>query len=98
MPLVAVQTLVTPQDIPVTNSVFLVFQQFGPMVFIPVAEGLFLNKLLAVMESIYTDLTETEIVQAGATGLRLWVTENQLESVVVGYARSLRVVFILAAA
>ena len=49
------------------------------------------------LQAINPDLTEIEIVEAGATGLKALVTESEFPTVLVAYAKSLDAVFIVAA-
>src|SRR5215471_7576802 len=98
MPILAVQTVVNLHDIPIATSISLLFQQLGPAIFVAVAQTVLLNKLLPQLLAIIPDLTEIQIVEAGATGLKTLVTEDQLPTVLVAYSGSLDGVFIVAAA
>src|SRR5947207_7833903 len=96
MPIIAVQTVVCPRDIPVANATYLVLRQIGPVIFVAVAQALFLNKLLPQMQAINSTLTKEEIVQAGATGLKALVGESDIPRVLAGYVKGFDAVFILA--
>jgi sugar phosphate permease len=96
MPVIAVQTVVCPSDIPVANATYLVLRQLGPVIFVAVSQAVFLNKLLPAMQAINPNLTKAEIVQAGATGLKMLVGESDLPRVLVGYVKGFDAVFILA--
>jgi hypothetical protein len=98
MPILAVQTVVSFDDIPVATSISLLFQQLGPAIFIAAAQAVLLNRLLPQLLAIIPDLTEIQIVEAGATGLKTLVNESQLPILLGAYATSLDAVFIVAAA
>lgn len=85
-------------DAPIANAVYLVFNQLGPTIFIPVAQAAFLSQLIPQMQSINPNLSKIEIVQAGATGLRNLALEGELPDVLQAYAKSLDVTFLIAAA
>lgn len=96
MPVIAVQTVVSPHDVPVANSTYLVLRQLGPVIFVAVAQAIFLNKLLPEMQAINPALTKTEIVQAGATGLKALVRESDIPRVLVACVKGFDAIFMLA--
>lgn len=59
---------------------------------------MFLNELLPRIQAVSPNLAATDILRAGATGLRTLVAEIQLPAVLVEYANSLDVVFKVGAA
>ena len=97
MPILAVHTVVPLHDIAVANALFLLFQQLGPAIFVAIAQTVLLNKFLPQLQALSPDLTKMEIVEAGATGLKALVTESELPTLLVAYAKSVDAVFIIAA-
>lgn len=93
----AMQSIAHDRDIPIVNTMYLVFSTLGPTIFISVAQAVFLNTFLPQMQSINPSLTATQIIHAGATELEALVKENERPSVLMAYAKSLDTVFILAA-
>jgi hypothetical protein len=90
---IAVQAVVCLRDIPVATSASVLFQQFGPVLFIGISQSVILNQLLPQMQAINPDLTAIDIIQAGSTGLKTLVTEAQLPIVLASYAKGLDMVF-----
>jgi hypothetical protein len=84
-------------DIPIVNAMNIVFFTLGPTIFIPVAQAVFLNRFLPQMRAIDPALTEAEIMQAGATRLKELVQESERPKVSLAYAKSLDMVFVVAA-
>ena len=97
MPVIAAQAVVCSRDIAVATSTSVLFQQLGPVLFIGVAQSVMLNKLLPQMQAVNPDLTTIDIIQAGSTGLKKLVTDTQLPTILVSYAKSLDLIFKIAA-
>jgi hypothetical protein len=66
--------------------------------FIAVGQAIFQNKLIPQMQALDPSLTSQEIVQAGATGLKLLVSPDLLPKVISAYANSLDHVFYISVA
>jgi hypothetical protein len=97
MPILAVHAVVPLHDIAVANALFLLFQQLGPAIFVAIAQTVLLNKFLPQLQTLYPDLTGKEVIEAGATGLKSLVTESELPTLLVAYAKSVDAVFLIAA-
>ena len=89
------QTVVGLLDIPVATSLTLFFGQLGSSLFLGVAQALLLNKLLPAMQKIDPSLTSTQIIDAGATGLKDLVSGKQLADTLFAYAKGLDAAFVL---
>ena len=98
MPIIAIQTTVNPDDIPLANATFLVLRQLGPVIFIAVAQAIFINRLLPDMQAINPALTARQITNAGATGLAGLVKESDIPRVLVAFVKGMDSVFILVSA
>lgn len=83
------------RDIPVAISTTMLFQTLGQAIAITVAQTVFLKQFVPKMLAVNSDLTATEIVKAGATGLKALVTEGLLPTVLLAYAKSLDSVFLI---
>lgn len=97
MPILVVQAVVQPNDIPIAGSVYLVLQQLGPAIFIAVAQAVFLNDFLARVGKTNPEVSEKDILYAGATGLKDIIPKTEIPVVLVEYGRSLNRVFQIAA-
>jgi len=97
MPMLAVQSVVQPCDIPTASVVYLVFQQLGPSIFIAVAQTVWLNSMLPRLKTLAPTISEAELLGVGATGFRALVSASALPSVLEEYASSLGKVFIMSA-
>jgi hypothetical protein len=74
----------------------LFFNQFGSAIFLFIAQSILLNILFPEMRDIDPALTKSEIISAGATGLKNLVSEDQLRQTLIAYAKSIDGTFILA--
>lgn len=92
-PTLAVQVVVSLRDVPVATALTMFFMQAGSAVFLAVGQAVLLNNLLPQMQAINPALTTTDLVQAGAIGLKQLVSEAQGPAVLVAYARSLDAAF-----
>jgi hypothetical protein len=90
-----VQTVVRTRDIPIATSVPLFFQLLGCSIQVAIAQAVLLAKLIPQIQLIAPSLTERQIIQAGATGLKLLVTTEQLPAVLKAYAKSVDMVFLV---
>lgn len=98
MPVIAVQAVVRPRDIPVVTSTVVLFQILGPAFSITIAQAIFLHQFLPQMKAVNPTLSTTDIIAAGATGLKGLVTASQLPNVLAAYAQSLDSTFKVGAA
>lgn len=92
------QTVVRTRDIPIATSVPLFFQLLGCSIQVAIAQAVLLAKLIPQIQSIAPSLTERQIIEAGATGLKFLVTAEQLPAVLKAYAKSVDIVFLVSAA
>lgn len=92
------QAVVRLRDVPIATALVMFFQQLGGALFIAVGQSVFQNKLIPQMILIKPDLTSMQIIMAGATGLKDLVAPDQLNLVLVAYAKSLNATFQVAIA
>ena len=74
------------------------FMQAGSAVFLAVGQAVLLNNLLPQMQAINPALTTTDLINAGAIGLKQLVSKDEGPAVSVAYARSLDAAFHVAVA
>lgn len=83
------------RDIPLAISLTMLFQTLGQVISISVTQTVFLTQFVPQMIEVNSNLTATDIIEAGATGLKALVTEDQLPTVLLAYAKSLDLGFII---
>jgi hypothetical protein len=66
----AVQVVVSLRDVPVATALTMFFMQAGSAVFLAVGQAVLLNNLLPQMQAINPALTTTDLIDAGAIGLK----------------------------
>lgn len=94
-PIIAVQAVSELRDIPIATALTLFYQQLGGALILAVAQAVLLDKLLPAMQKINPTITKTDIIDAGATGLKNLVSGPQLAATLVAYAKSLDSIFII---
>lgn len=95
-PNLAVQTVISLDDVPVAVALVLFFTQAGSAIFIAIGQAVLLNKLLPQMQAINQSLTVTDLIHAGAVGLVKLVPEVKAPAVMEAYASSLNSAFLVA--
>ena len=98
MPIISVQAVTRQRDIPIASALVIFFQQLGGALFVGIGQAVFQNKLIPQMEALNPSLNGTEIVMAGATGLKSLLPEDQLPAVLTAYANSIDATFEVAIA
>jgi len=88
LPIIAVQAVSRTRDVPIATALVMFFQQLGGALFIAIGQAVFQNRLIPAMQKLDPSLTGTDIVMAGATGLKALVPD-QLPAVLTAYAKAL---------
>jgi Fungal trichothecene efflux pump (TRI12) len=70
IPLTAVQTVLSQEDIPIGSAIVVFSQSLGGALFISVAQSVFQNGLVNYLDLYTHDLETSVVVGAGATGIR----------------------------
>jgi sugar phosphate permease len=91
-----VQTVVSLRDVPVATALTLFYQQLGASLFLAIAQTILLNKLIPGVQKIDPNLSEADIIRAGATGLTTLLQGEQLAEAIIAYASGLDAAFLLA--
>ncbi|KAJ5397645.1 hypothetical protein N7509_005758 [Penicillium cosmopolitanum] len=94
VPMTAVQTVLSPEDIPVGTAAVMFFQTLGGALFIAVGQSVFQNGLIDGITKYTTGVNPMAIVGAGATEMRKVLGEleklDQIDGVIEAYMSGLR--------
>lgn len=94
VPMTAVQTVLSPEDIPVGTAAVMFFQTLGGALFIAVGQSVFQNGLIEGIGKYTTGVSPIAIVGAGATEMRKVLGElgklDQLDGIIKAYMSGLR--------
>jgi hypothetical protein len=94
VPMLAVQTVLGPSDIPVGTAMVMFFQTLGGALFIAVGQSVFQNGLIDGISTYAPGVSPAAIVGAGATEMRTVLKQlgqlDQLEGVIKAYMSGLR--------
>lgn len=85
-------------DIPVAMALTLFSQQLGASLSLAIGQTILLNKLIPRLQAIAPNLSEADIIKAGATGLEKLLQGEKLAEAIFAYASSLDAAFLLAVA
>ena len=93
IPMTAVQTVLTQDDIPIGSASVMFFQTLGGALFIAVGQSVFQNGLISGLEKFTPSLNPYTIVGAGATEIRRVLSalhqEDQLHGVLQAYMQGI---------
>ncbi|KAL9117854.1 MAG: hypothetical protein Q9187_005603 [Circinaria calcarea] len=95
-PVIAAQTVLKLEDIPIGTAALLFIQLLGGALFVSVGSNIFNNKLVSNLAAALPDVRPDEIVSAGATGLKNIVRPQDLPTVLVAYNAALTKTFQIA--
>lgn len=87
--LIAAQTVLKLDDVPVGTAVIMFTQILGGALFISVGQNVFTNRLLSGLQSQVPGLDPTIVLKVGATSLKEAVPARFLDSVQVAYNKAL---------
>lgn len=98
-PMVAVQTVVPKEDMPLGLSVLMFCQIMGGTIFVVVGQSVFSDRLVVLLKSKLPQLDPEAIVDAGATAFRgLKLGEDALEGVVAAFSGAITGTFVIGVA
>ena len=95
-PIIAVQNVLPPPQIPVATALVMFSQTFSGALFLSFADTIFTNSLSTLIPQYAPSVDPQTIINAGATGFRSELSREQLTHVLVAYAKSVDRVFYLA--
>lgn len=94
IPMTAVQTVLSPEDIPVGTAIVMFFQTLGGALFLAVGQSVFQNGLIDGIGKYAPGVSSQAIVGAGATEMRDILTKlhklDQLNGVIKAYVDGLQ--------
>ncbi|KAI6883300.1 MFS transporter [Hortaea werneckii] len=96
--LIAVQTVLPKQDIPIGTAIIMFCQTLGGALFISVAQNVFTNRLLSNLKDVVPDLNSGLVLATGATSLKTVIPHEYLSGVQSAYNASLMSTFYVATA
>ena len=97
-PLIAAQTVLHIDDVPVGTSVMMFTNQFGGALFISVAQSIFTNRLLSGLAKAVPNLNPGIVLATGATSLKDAIDPRYLGAVLVVYNRAITNTFYISVA
>jgi len=96
--LIAAQTVLPKQDIPIGTAIIMFSQTLGGALFISVAQNVFTNRLLANLQKVVPDLSPALVLATGATSLKDAIPSQFLAGVQTAYNASIMSTFYVAVA
>ncbi|PQE27250.1 MFS multidrug transporter protein [Rutstroemia sp. NJR-2017a WRK4] len=97
MPILSVQKTVPPKQISLALALITFSQSFGAALFLSLGETIYSNSFGNLIHEYAPSVNVTEVIDAGATGFRSFVSGADLEGVLIAYAKSIDRVFYMAA-
>jgi hypothetical protein len=98
MPLVAIQTVLPPEQTSIGIAIVLFFQTFGGAIFLSVGELIFDHSLTSGLKTYAPTTDIPAVLDAGATAFRQVVSPEQVSGVIEAYAHAIDNVFYLGTA
>jgi hypothetical protein len=96
--LVAIQTALPADDIPVGTAIMMFSQTLGGALFIAVGQNVFTNQLIKNLAHVVPDLDASIVLRTGATELKNAIPEEFLDGVLVAYNTTLTQTFYVSVA
>ncbi|KAF8544715.1 major facilitator superfamily domain-containing protein [Trichophaea hybrida] len=97
-PMIAAQTVLKMDDIPVGSAIIVFFQTLGGALFISVGQNVFSNKLVEGIVARIPDMDPARILETGATSLTKTFSGSQLPLILEAYNRAITQSFYAAVA
>lgn len=97
-PLMAVQTVLSIEDVPTGTSVVVFLQTLGGALFVSICHNVFTNRLVENLTVILPNVDVASVLRSGATGLASSLTPELLPVVLGAYSSALTRTFLVSAA
>ncbi|KAI1346161.1 putative efflux pump [Xylaria sp. FL0043] len=97
-PLIAVQTVLGIDDVPVGTSVIAFMQTLGGALFVSVGNSVFNNKLVQELVEHVPSMKPEDIIMVGSTNLQKVLPANILPDVILSYNNALTTAYIVSTA
>lgn len=96
--LVAVQTVLPADDVPIGTAIMMFSQTLGGALFISVGQNVFTNQLIKNLKTVVPDLDPKFVLAVGATELKNVIPKNYLPGVLSAYNLALTECFYVSVA
>lgn len=96
IPVIAVQAVLDPVDIPIGMALSTFFQFFGSTIFIAIAQTVFTNRLVSEIAKNAPDVNQHAFLHAGSASVRNMVTSQQLPTILAAYNSAITSTFYVA--
>ena len=96
--LIAAQTVLHLDDVPVGTSVIMFTQQLGGALFISVAQNIFTNRLISGLREVVPNINPAIVLSTGATSLKSAIDPRYLSGVLFVYNRAVTNTFYISVA
>ncbi len=96
--MIAAQTVLHLDDVPVGTSVLMFTQMFGGALFISVAQNIFTNRLVSGLAQVVPDINPQIVLRTGATSLKDAIDPRHLSGVLFVYNRAITNTFYISVA
>lgn len=96
--LIAVQTVLPKQDVPIGTAIVMFSQTLGGALFISIAQNVFTNRLLTNLQDVVPNLNPQTVLNSGATNLATDIPAEYLGGVRVAYNDTLTTTFYVSVA
>jgi hypothetical protein len=97
IPFICVQTVLTPQDLPMGTAVIVFSQTIGGAVFVAIGQNIFTNKLVENLKIYAPNVEPFEVLFIGATRIYEEYEGAELQGVIKSYNEALTRVFLISA-
>ena len=94
-PLLAAQTVLHIDDVPIGTSSVMFIQLLGGALFVSVAQNIFTNSLLSNLAIQLPEFDPSAILQSGATSLKNVIDANSINGVLLAYNEALTQTFLI---
>ncbi|KAJ5680303.1 hypothetical protein N7536_011442 [Penicillium majusculum] len=95
IPIIAVQHVLPPSQIPIATALVMFSQTFAGALFLSFSDTIFTNSLSTLIPIYCPSVDPHTIINAGATEFRSYVSQLELPEVLLAYAKSVDRVFYL---
>lgn len=98
MPFLAVQVVLSTQDMPSGNAISMFFNTIGGAIGISIAQNIFSNTLVKEIPIYVKSVDVHKVINAGAQGFRDVVAPSEVAGTILAYNKSITTAFVLAIA
>jgi hypothetical protein len=92
-PMIALQSSLTPTDVPITLATFVFFQQIGGALMTVSGQTIFTNELKDNLKRLVPTIDAGKIIEAGVTKMRALVNSEELPQLLKAYSNSIDTTF-----